>query len=169
MDQNTENQHSKDSRRTEFKEISPADLIKDPRLTTKYADPCERHLNKEGLLIHVISYLTYFQQQLDYAQENPRPGNPSTHNKDPVKKLQSNIYHTNILIERIEGELASSYPCPNTDCYAYNKIPDLTHVEDGRSSGTIQTRHRPPPHKTSNSSKKKTDKEGFTSPTKTKK
>ncbi|GFQ99522.1 hypothetical protein TNCT_427831 [Trichonephila clavata] len=76
---NTENQHPKNPRRTSSMDISPAALLQDPRLTTDYADPCEKHQNMEGLLTKAISYRICFQQLLDYAQENPRFGNPPTY------------------------------------------------------------------------------------------
>ncbi|GFQ75970.1 hypothetical protein TNCT_115351, partial [Trichonephila clavata] len=149
-------------------DFSPAVLLQDPRLTTDYEDPCEKHQDMEGLLTKAISYRTCFQQLLEHAQENPRPGNPPTYDTDRITQHQKDIATVDILIERIQGELASSYPCPNTDCYAHNKTPDLTHLEDGlfiwHHTDTTRT-----PSKTRSDTKKKTDKEGFTSPTKTKK
>ncbi|GFR13660.1 hypothetical protein TNCT_131321 [Trichonephila clavata] len=74
-------------------------------------------------------------------------------------------------MERLRGELAPSYPCPNPHCYAHNKIPDLTYLENveftWHHTNTTHKTNNPPT--TINPSKKQTDKEGFTSPSKTKK
>ncbi|GFQ99147.1 hypothetical protein TNCT_207961 [Trichonephila clavata] len=149
-------------------DFSPAELLQDPRLTTDYAEPCAKHLNMEQFITKVLAYRTYYQTILGNAQKNPRPGNPPTYDTDLITQGQKDVAAVNILMERLQGESASSYPCPNTDCYAHNKIPDLTHVEDGLFIWhRTDTTHNPPT--TINSSKKKTDQEGFTSPSKTKK
>ncbi|GFQ67374.1 uncharacterized protein TNCT_718081 [Trichonephila clavata] len=168
---NTENQHSKDPRRTSNMDFLPADLFQDPRVTTDYADPCKMHLIMEQFITKALAYRTYYQTTLDNAQKNPRPGNPPTYDKDLIIQRQKDVAAVNILMERLKGELASSYPCPNTDCYAHYKIPDRTHLEDGifiwLHTDTTHKMNNPPT--TNNLRKKKTDKEGFTSPNKTKK
>ncbi|GFQ76965.1 hypothetical protein TNCT_485141 [Trichonephila clavata] len=78
----------------------------------------------------------------------PQTWKPSNLRHIPITQHQKDIATVDILMERIQCELASSYPCPNTDCYAHNKIPELTHLEDGlfiwHHTHTIQT---PPPPK----------------------
>ncbi|GFQ73059.1 hypothetical protein TNCT_251 [Trichonephila clavata] len=79
------------------------------------------------------------------------------------------------MMEHLKGELASFYPFPNPNCHVFNRIPDLSLPADGVLSWNIirGPDYKKPTTKTTNStqnkSKKQTNKDSFTSPSKTKK
>ncbi|GFQ96918.1 hypothetical protein TNCT_254561 [Trichonephila clavata] len=119
----------------------------------------------------VIIRALIHQQTLDAELDDHR-----TRNENLIIQRRKDIFAVNELMERLRGELASSYPCPNPDCRTHNKVPDLTRQEKGQLIWpTCDPNHTNATHKTNNPPpnkslcKKQTDKDGFPSPSKTKK
>ncbi|GFQ97012.1 hypothetical protein TNCT_548341 [Trichonephila clavata] len=113
------------------------------------ADPCKMHQNMEYIILKALLHRTYYQQTLEYAQKNPKRGSHGdtvVYDEDLINQLQKDIAAVNVLMERLRGELAPSYPCPNPDCYAHNKIPDLTYLENTQ----FTWQHTNTTHKTNN-------------------
>ncbi|GFR27848.1 hypothetical protein TNCT_254841 [Trichonephila clavata] len=125
---------------------TPADLYRDLSNLTDNADPCKMYQNMESVIVKALLHQTYYQQTLEYAQKNPRCRDPVSYDEDLITQRQKDIAAVNILMERLRGELAPSYPCPNPDCYAHNKIPDLTYLDNAR----ITWHHTNTTHKTDN-------------------
>ncbi|GFR15431.1 hypothetical protein TNCT_417871 [Trichonephila clavata] len=92
---------------------------------TNDKDQCMVHKSMEKVLFRAMTHREFYELHLKSAQKNPTP----EYQKE-ITQRQKDIAAVNILIQRLRGELASSFPCPNPDCHAYNKIPDLTQLVD---------------------------------------
>ncbi|GFR25646.1 hypothetical protein TNCT_388301 [Trichonephila clavata] len=154
--QSPENQHSKDLRWTSIMEPmtypmptktnrlpkpSPDDLYQELRPSTDCADPCKMQADMESVIAKALIHRNYYQQSIDIAQRNP-----VSRDEDLIIQRRKDIAAVNILMERLRDELASSYPCPNPDCHAHNKIPDLTSLENAQ----LTWHHTNTTHKTNN-------------------
>ncbi|GFQ85212.1 hypothetical protein TNCT_91001 [Trichonephila clavata] len=131
-------------------------LLKDPRLTKEYTDRCEYHNDSEKLLESMLDRAKFISEVIQQAQQG-------TANWDTnfITQRQKDIEDLMTMIELVQGKLAPFYPCPKTDCHDHLTDPDSVWQ-------LTKVRKTHPLPQTSNASKKKTDKEGFTSPSKTK-
>ncbi|GFR33426.1 hypothetical protein TNCT_315311 [Trichonephila clavata] len=132
-------------------------LLTDPRLTKEYTDPCEYHKDSTQLLeslFHRAKFISTVLQQIQQGTTN--------WDTNFITQRQKDIQDLNAKIELIQGKLASFYPCPETDC--------SDHLTEPASIWQLkyEIQNHPPFQVIMKSSKKKTDNEGFTSPTKTK-
>ncbi|GFR17885.1 hypothetical protein TNCT_111721 [Trichonephila clavata] len=75
MDRNTENHQLP---KPPLNDYSPEMLLKDPRLTTVYTDPCQKHMDMEQLLIKILEYRSFLHTAMKHVQESTKNGKPST-------------------------------------------------------------------------------------------
>ncbi|GFR07643.1 hypothetical protein TNCT_77041 [Trichonephila clavata] len=131
-------------------------------------DPCERHRQIETNLLEASANRKYTQDLLKYKTIMKL-------NEEDIPKHQKELADQNELMDHMAGELASFYPCPNPNCHTFNRTFNLTLPIDGVITWdtTSGHEHKKPTTKKENhtrkNSKKQTTKDGFTSPSKTKK
>ncbi|GFR12276.1 hypothetical protein TNCT_484701 [Trichonephila clavata] len=131
-------------------------------------DPCERHKQIEMNLLKASAERKFTQDVQSYKTTKRL-------NEEDIPKHQKELADLNILMTHMEGELASFYPCPNPNCHAFNRTFVSTPPTDGVFTGDTTNGHehiKPTNMKenhTRKNSKKQSTKDGFTSPSKTKK
>ncbi|GFQ85041.1 hypothetical protein TNCT_441741 [Trichonephila clavata] len=132
-------------------------LLKDPRLTKEYTDPCQKHQDYETLLAEIVQRREFLATIIRQVQEGH-----TSWDMNFIAQRQKDIEDLHRTFQCALGKLALSYPCPNTNCE--------NHLQDGEEFARKLTDAVEvyPPFQINKVSKKKTDKEGFTSPSKTK-
>ncbi|GFQ99084.1 hypothetical protein TNCT_248231 [Trichonephila clavata] len=89
--------------------LSSDKLLQDPRITEDYADPCKMHDSMEQIILEALVHRKYYQQTLEYAQNNP--GNPPTYNHDLISQHQKDLAAVDLLTERIEDGKPTCINC----------------------------------------------------------
>ncbi|GFQ65958.1 hypothetical protein TNCT_243701 [Trichonephila clavata] len=140
-----------------------------PKTTTRWS-PAKHASKWKKNLIRASAHRKYVTDIVDYETKNPFDKDETT-----IQKFQKDFADINELMEHQRGELASFYHCPNPDCHAFNRIPDLIQPAVGVLSWDIirGPDFKKPAPKTTNpnqsKSKKQTDKGSFPSQNITKK